>query len=203
VAHGCFMSRERKFESGAVGTSNTWTENAALAMLSTRDSSSEDIERLVAQRELVRSRKVLLAIARHIHTPRKIAIPLIRQLFVYELMQVALTPAIAADVKLLAEECIVAKLASTTLGERLTLAKQASSRVCGALLTDPDLRVRDAALNNSRLTEMFVVRALLKPGTPRAFVEAIRRHPKWAVRIEVKRALETLDNPPGKRGAKR
>jgi hypothetical protein len=184
---------ERKSKSAALNT--PITEDAALALLSSRDLSSSDIERLASDRGLLGSRKVLLAIARHIHTPRKIAIPLVRQLFVFELMQVALTPAIAADTKLLAEECIVGKLASTTLGERLTLAKQASSRVAAALLTDPDPRVRDAALNSPRMTEIFVVRALMKPGSPRSLIDAIRRHPKWNVRLEIRRALEALENP--------
>lgn len=175
------------------------TEDAALALLAGRDISAEEIESLVSNRGLMRSRKVLLAVARHIHTPRKLAIPLVRQLFVYELMQVALTPAIAADIKLLAEECVVAKLASTSLGERLTLAKQGSSRVAAALLTDAEVRVRDAALNNPRMTEMFIVRALRKTGVPRALVGAVRLHPKWATRIEVRRALETIDGPKSKR----
>jgi hypothetical protein len=175
------------------------TEGAALALLSGRDVSSDEIEQLVSDRSLLHSRKVLLAVARHIRTPRKLAIPLVRQLFVFELMQVALTPAIAADIKLLAEECIVAKLASASLGERLTLAKQGSTRVAAALLTDADVRVRDAALNNPRMTELFVVRALMKARVPRALVEAVRRHAKWAVRIEVRRALESIDNTRGKR----
>lgn len=184
---------------GAASPPSGLTEDAALALLASQNVLPQEIEQLAADRGLMRSRKVLLAVARHIHTPRRVAIPLVRQLFVFELMQVALTPALAADLKLLAEECIVAKLASTTLGERLTLAKQGSSRVAAALLADSDVRVRHAALNNPRVTEMFVVRALMKPGVSRALVEAVRRHSKWAVRIEIRRALEAIDNPHGKR----
>lgn len=166
------------------------TEDAALAMLEHRDLSAEEIEQLAKVQGLMASRKVMLAIARHIHTPRHVAIPLVRQLFIFELMQVALTPAVATDIKLLAEQCLVGKIGSVTLGERLTLAKRGSTRVAAALLTDSDGRVRDAALNNPFMTEMWIVRALMKPGAPAAFKEAVKRHTKWACRVEVRRALE-------------
>ncbi len=171
------------------------TEDVALALLERRDTSAEEIEKLAKEPGLLTSRKVLIGIARHIHAPRHVAIPLVRQLFVFELMQVALTPAVAADIKLLAEQCLVGKLGSVTLGERLTLAKRASTRVAAALLTDSDGRVRDAALNNPYMTEMWIVRALMKPSAPAALKEAVKRHPKWAARAEVRRALEGTATP--------
>lgn len=175
------------------------TEDAALAMLEHRDTSAEQIEQLAKETGLLVSRKVMLAIARHIHTPRHIAIPLIRQLFIFELMQVALTPTVATDIKLLAEQCLVGKLSSVTLGERLTLAKRGSTRVAAALLTDSDGRVRDAALNNPFMTEMWVVRALMKPGAPAAFKEAVKHHAKWSCRGEIRRVLEGAANPAKKK----
>jgi hypothetical protein len=166
------------------------TEDAALAMLERRDLTADEIEQLAKHPGLRASRKVMLALARHIHTPRPVAIPLVRQLFIFELMQVATTPAVAADIKLLAEQCLVGKIGSVTLGERLTLAKRGSTRIAAALLNDSDGRVRDAALNNPFMTEMWIVRALMKPGSAAAFKEAVKRHPKWAFRVEVRRALE-------------
>jgi len=166
------------------------TEEFALAMLERRDLDVLEIEQLAKASHLLASRKVMLAIARHIHTPRHVSIPLVRQLFVFELMQLALTPAIAADIKLLAERCILGRLASITLGERLTLAKRGSTRIAAALLADPDIRVRDAALNNPFMTEMWVVRALMKLDTPGALVQAIKHHARWSNRTEIKRALE-------------
>lgn len=168
------------------------TEDAALALLTTRDLQAEKIEEIASNSHLLSSRKVMLAMVRHVKTPRRVSIPLVRQLFVFELMDVALAPAIPADIKLLAEECITAKLPSTTVGARLTLAKRGSTRVAAALVRDSDARVRDAALNNPFLTEAFVVRAILKAGATRAMTEAISRHPKWACRVEVRRALESF-----------
>ena len=140
----------------------------------------------------MKSRKMMLAITRHVHTPKHVSLPLVRQLFVFELMNLASAPAIAADVKMLAEQCIVAKLPTVTVGERLTLAKRGSTRVAAALLNDADGRVRDAALNNPYMTEMWVVRALMKAGTSHALIEVVQRHSRWSCRVEVRRALAGL-----------
>lgn len=169
------------------------TEDTALALLSSRDLTSTQIEELATNSHLLHSRKVMLALVCHVHTSRRVSIPLVRQLFVFELMDVALAPAVPADIKLLAEECITAKLSSITVGERLTLAKRGSTRVAAALISDADARVREAALNNPFLTEAFVVRAILKSGTTRTLAETIGRHPKWAYRVEVRRALQGLE----------
>jgi hypothetical protein len=169
------------------------TEDAALALLTTRDVTPAQIEEIAHVSHLLNSRKVMLAIARHLRTPRRVSLPLVRQLFVFELMDVALAAAVPADIKLFAEECITAKLSSVTVGERLTLAKRGSTRVAAALVRDADARVRDAALNNPFQTEAFVVRAILKSGATRALTEAIGRHPKWACRVEVRRALQGLE----------
>lgn len=175
------------------------SEDVALARLERRDLDPSEIEQLARTHHLLKSRKVMLAIARHIRTPRHVSIPLVRQLFVFELMQIALTPAVAADIKLLAEQCIVNKLSSITLGERLTLAKRGSTRVAAGLLTDSDGRVREAALNNPFMTEVWVVRALMKAGVSAAFVEAVKHHAKWSCRTEIRRVLEGPQSHPHSR----
>lgn len=167
-------------------------EDDALAVLERRDLAPAEIERIAHDPRLMKSRKLMLAIARHPRTVRHIALPLVRQLFVFELLRLALSPTLATELKLLAEECIMAKIATITVGERLTLAKCGSTRVAASLVSDVDQRVRDAALNNPRMTEMWVVRALMKAGASRALIGAVQRHPKWACRVEVRRALESL-----------
>jgi hypothetical protein len=47
----------------------------------------------------------------------------------------------------------------------------------------------DAALDNARLTEVWVVRALQKGRAPEGLVEAVCRHPKWSLRRDVQIAL--------------
>jgi len=100
-------------------------------------------------------------------------------------MQVALIPAVPAGVKIAAEELLIGRVETFTRGERLSLARRASGRVAGALLLDPEPRVIRAALNNPRLTESVVVKALSRDDAPAALVEAVCQHSKWQVSHEI------------------
>jgi hypothetical protein len=98
-------------------------------------------------------------------------------------------PAVAADLKRLADELLVSRLASITLGERISFARRSSGLVAAALLTDKEIRVWQAALENPRITEASIVRALQRPNATAAFVESICHHPKWSLRPEIRMAL--------------
>ena len=165
------------------------TEDLALAQLKDPDLSSDAIEQISREAVAVSSRKVRLALAAHPHTPRRIALKLIRELYTIELMQFALTPAAAADLKRLAEELLLSRVNGIPLGERISLARRASTVVAGALLLDKEQRVWQPALENGRLTESAVVKALQRTGAMPTFVEAVSHHPKWSVRNEIQVAL--------------
>ena len=67
-----------------------------------------EIEQISAEDAgVMKSRKVRLALAAHPRTPRRIALRVIRELYTFELMQFALTPAAAADLKRVADELLV------------------------------------------------------------------------------------------------
>lgn len=163
-------------------------EDLVLAKLADRDLSSKEIELIARNTGLLKSRKVRFALASHPHTPRRIALRLLRELYSFELMHFALLPTGAADLKRLADELLISRLASVALGERISLARRCTEKVAGALLLDKEARVWQAALENPRLTEVTVVRALQR-GVMGPFVEAVCRHTKWSLRHEVRIAL--------------
>lgn len=165
------------------------TGDLALAMLKRTDAPGEALEQLAKNRAALKLRKVKIALACHPHTPRHVSVPLIRQFYTFDLMKVALSPAVPADVKLTADETLIVRLKTITLGERLTLARQASGRIAGALLLDADQRIMRAALENPRLTEAPVVQAVLNPEASAALVQAVSRHAKWSCRRDVQIAL--------------
>jgi len=165
------------------------TADLALAALKDRNLSSEAIEQISRNTAVMKSRKVRLAIAAHARAPRRIALRLIRELYTFDLMQFSRFPAVAADLQRVADELLLTRLASVTLGERISLARRSSGRVAAALLLDRESRVWQTALENPRLAENAVVKALLRPSTTPTFVKAVCHHPRWSVRPEIRMAL--------------
>jgi len=165
------------------------TADLALAALKERDLSSEVLERIANNTAVMKSRKVRLALAAHPRAPRRIVLRLIRELYNFDLMQFSLLPAVAADLKRVAEELLVGRLASISLGERISLARRSSGRVAAALLLDRESRVWQTALENPRVVESAIVSALLRPGASAPFVKAVCHHAKWSVRPEIRMAL--------------
>src|SRR5207244_3726013 len=172
------------------------TEELALAMLVRRDLPSEALERLHKNSAIAKLRKVRLAIVTHPRTPRHISVPVIRHLYTFELMQVALLPAVAADIKVAAEEALIGRLPTISAGERYTLAKRSSGRVAADLLLDKEERIMRAALANPRMTEALLAKALRSEKETELLVPAVCHHEKWSLRNEVKMALLSNENTP-------
>ena len=168
---------------------NVASEDSALAKLKDPELSSEQIEEITRQAGVMKSRKVRMAVACHQKTPRRVVLRIIRELYTFELMRFALTPVAAADLKRLADELLLSRMASIALGERISLARRSSTLVAGALLLDKEAQVWQPALENPRLTEAAIVRALQRTNVTAALVEAISHHPKWSLRNEVQLAL--------------
>ena len=180
------------------------TEDLALALLKRADLSPEIIEQLAKNTIALKSRKVRIALASHPQTPRHVSVPLSRQFYTFDLMRVALSPSVPADVKVAVDDILISRLETVTLGERLTLARRSSGRVAAALLLEGEVigtrmidaktlaretRVMRAALENPRLTEGRVIKSVLSPGASAALVQAVAQHAKWSCRREIRAAL--------------
>jgi hypothetical protein len=167
----------------------TLTEDLALALLKRAELPSAVLEQLAKNVNVLNLRKVKLALVGHPHTPHYVSVPLLRQFYTFDLMRVALSPTIPGDVKIVAEDVLVARLRTVTLGERLTLARRASGRIAAALLLDSEARVAQTALQNGRLTEGLVIQAVLRPQANALLIQAVAQHAKWSFRRELRIAL--------------
>lgn len=188
-------SQELKVLRG-VASSPRLTEDLALTLLKRRDLPAVVLQDLSRNSGAMKHRKIIVSVVSHPRTARHVAIPIVRRLYTFELMQLALLPGFAADLKLVVEETLVARLESISSGERLTLAKRGSTRVAAALLVDAERRVVDAALDNPLLTEMWIVKALMRPEAPFDFVHAVCGHRKWFLRRDVQIALLRNEQTP-------
>src|SRR3954471_7483075 len=169
------------------------TEDLAKALLKRRDLTGSVLQELARNTAAMKFRSVIAGVVAHPHSPRFVSLPLSRQLFVFEQMNVASQPGVPVEMKMALEQAIIDRIDTVSLGERLTLAKLGSTRVAEALLCDPEARVLELALNNSHLTEANVVRTLMRDPVDQRFVQAVARHSKWSLRTDVRCAL--LRNP--------
>ncbi len=165
------------------------TVDLAMALLEKRDLPPRALELLSRNIGILKHRKVLNALVTHPRTPRYVTLPVLRRMFTFELMKIALTPAVATVVKMTADEVIIARLEAISPGERMALARQGSRHLVSALLLDPEQRIGAVALDNPRLTEADVVKALMNDDIPQHFIVAVCGHAKWRLRNEVQVAI--------------
>lgn len=169
---------------------NSELEEAHVCLLLERlDISVAVLEAVVKQTKWLQSEAVRFRLARHPRTPRRAALRLVRQLFPFHLAEVSLAPSAPAEVRRLAEEILSARVPQLPLGQKLSLARRASSRVAGALLLEGHVRVIRRVLDNPRLTESQVLRTLAHASTPERVVAAIAQHPKWVMQYHVRLTL--------------
>jgi hypothetical protein len=158
-------------------------------MLERLDLSANVLAAVAEQRKWTASEGVRVRLARHPHTPRRISLALLRQLYLFDLVRVSLLPSTPAETRRVAEEIIVTRVPHLPVGEKLTLARRGPSRVAGAILAEGHPQAIKLALNNVFLTEAQVLKVLAKAGVLERVVAAIAQHPKWASQYNVRMAL--------------
>jgi hypothetical protein len=146
----------------------------------------EEIARRKTWQAVYRVRRALVV---HPHTPRLVAMRLLRDLHLLDLVRVSLLPATPVEVRRLAEERLLAQLPVLPLGQKLMLARRGSARTAGGLVEHGPAQVARAALDNALLTEAQVLKALAKHALPGETVALIAKHEKWSKQVNVRVAV--------------
>jgi hypothetical protein len=158
-------------------------------LLARKDIPGEILEEIGARKALTRSYAVKKALLFHPKAPRLVALRLLKDLYLMDLVQLALSPAVSAELKRYAEEQVVARLPQLPLGQKITLARRGPARVAGALVADGHVNVLPIALDNPYLTEAQVLKALARDKVSTNVVQALARHAKWSQFYNVRLAL--------------
>jgi len=164
-------------------------ERDLLRLLERKDLPREVVGELAAHTETARNYAVKLAIVRHPKAPRLASLPLLKFLFLFDLVRVSQTPGVPADVKIAAEETILKKVETLPRGEKITLARRGSGRVAAGLLFSEDPELVKAGLDNPFLTEAHLLKILSMTNLPRVVVEILAQHEKWSSRYVLRLAL--------------
>jgi hypothetical protein len=172
-------------------------EEAHLTILLDRlDISASVLSAVAAEGKWTSNEAVRLRLVRHPHTPHRIALSLLQQLYLFDLVQVSLMPSTPADIRRVAEEILVARVPHLPVGQKLTLARRGPSRVAGALLAEGHAQAVKLALANAFLAESQVLKVLANPGVQARVVAAIAQHPKWSSQYNVRAALVRNQHTP-------
>src|SRR5215472_3793070 len=164
-------------------------ESHLCLLLARKDLPGEVLEEIGKRKPLLKSYRVKRALCFHPRGPRLVTLRLIRDLYLMDLVQLALSPAVPAELKRNAEEQLVARLPQIPLGQKITLARRGPSRVAGALLAEGHAQVLSVVLDNPYLTEAQILKALSREKHPTPVVPAIIRHRKWSISYNVRIAL--------------
>jgi hypothetical protein len=139
---------------------------------------------------------IRLRLAGHPRTPKRIALEMVRHLFLFDLVRLALLPSAPADIRRVAEELIVARVPHLPVGQKLTLARRGPARVAGALLAEGHAQALKLALDNAFLNESQVLKVLATRSVPERVVAAIGHHAKWSCQYNVRIGLLRSLHPP-------
>lgn len=164
-------------------------ENHACLLLERKDLSSLLLEQISKRKDWRGSYRVRLGLAAHPRTPRLIAMRLLRELHLMDLVRISLLPASSMELRRLADERVLAQLPQLPLGQKLMLARRGSARVAAGLVAHGPEQVARVALDNPFLTEAQLLKALAKEALPTRILGTVARHAKWSRLVNIRVGL--------------
>ena len=167
----------------------SFDETSLCLLLQRKDVRSEFLAEVLKRRHFLKNYLVKKLLAFHPHTPRTDGLRLLRDLYLMDLVQFAISPGVLPDLKRKAEDQVVAKLPQIPLGQKITLARRSPARIAGALLADGQPAVVKAALSNPNLTEAQILRVLAREKLSPVVVQSIAQDAKWSHYYNVRIAL--------------
>src|SRR3979490_1060248 len=149
----------------------------------------EILEEVARRKPLLKSYRLKRSLAFHPRPPRLTSLRLLKDLYLMDLVQVAILPGVSAELKRNAEDQLLARLPQLPLGQKITLARRGPARVAGALLAEGHAQVTSIVLDNPYMTEAQILRALSREKLPASVIPAIVHHHKWSIIYNVRLAL--------------
>ena len=164
-------------------------EDHLLALLKRRDLSEDLLKKIYQRRAETVSHKLILALVKNPHTPGSISRNLLPRLQLFELLDLCILSGVTPDQRLAAERVIQQRLPTTPLGNKITLARRATSAIVAELLKEGDPQLVSVCLNSPRLQEAAVYQFLHGPKANAETISLIARHSRWQQRPNLRMAI--------------
>jgi len=179
----------------------SFDETHVCLLLERKDISGALVEEIGKRKQWGSVYRVRRALAAHPHTPRLLAMRVLRDLHLMDLVRVSLLPTSSGELRRLAEERVLKQLPQLPLGQRLQLARRGSARIASGLILQGPERVARIALDNPFLTEAQLLKTLSHDSLPMQIINAVAGHEKWAKPVNVRVALLRHAHAPAERAA--
>jgi hypothetical protein len=167
------------------------TERDALQALRHPHASEAMIEEILSSKTLLAFRAVRRLVAAHALTPRHAALRCLEDLLWRDLLDIGREPRTPPPVRAAANRKLDDGLRFLAVGEKVAVARFAASALFPSLLDDPDLRVLEAVLANSRLASEDLLRWLSTGHPGPEALAFLARDGRWMSRPPVRIALLT------------
>ncbi len=170
-----------------------FTEEMAIALAENRRTPPECLSLLASTTRFRDSYRLKLALCKNPKTPQRVTLSLIKFLRLFDLADLTRNQNIHINIRQKIEQVIKEKIPSLPLGNRITLAKRASSAVVIALLERAkgknSLLLINTCLSSPVLKEGDILKLINTNTTPPEVLQAIAYHNKWSLRYWIRYAL--------------
>jgi len=164
-------------------------EEHILALLKRKDLSEDLIKAIFQRRANKLSHNLRLALAKNPATSGNLVRSILPHLRLFELVDLCFLPGSGGDLRVAAEREIIVRLPTAPLGNKLTLARRATSTVVAELLQEGDAQLVDVCLNSPRLREAAVFKFINGSRSNAENLSQVARNSRWSQRPNLRMAL--------------
>jgi hypothetical protein len=164
-------------------------EEHLLALLKRRDLNEELLKSIYQLETVKSSHRLQVALVKNPGTPGPVVLALLPHLHLFELVDLCMIPGVTPDQKFAAERAITQRLPTTELGNKMTLARRATTAVVAALLKEGDARVVEICLSSPRLREVAILQFINSASASPETISMVARHQKWKLRPNLRMAI--------------
>ncbi|MEW6365893.1 MAG: hypothetical protein AB1714_14790 [Acidobacteriota bacterium] len=157
---------------------------------------AEALDRICEEEIFLSSYRVKSALAQNPKTPQHVSLRFLPHLYWRDQLQVARDFRISMVLRRKAEHAILERLPKLAAGERVTLARLATTEILKVLVGEKDPRLLKACLENPRATEEIVIRLVYSDKVSPRFLLELSQMARWFTRYDIKLALARAAQSP-------
>lgn len=146
----------------------------------------EAVDLVIGEQRWLSSYEVRRELAGLRSCPEAVAMRFLPALAWRDLLELGLDVRVRPPVRAAADRYVTERLVSLSEGEKMSIARRASTGVLARLRHDPSVRVISALLENPRLSEGLLAPLVYHPNTRPQVLALVAANPRWGVRYDLK-----------------